>query len=100
MTQAIMITIKSKWCRLMESGDKTIEVRKNKALANAIKKIIAKYGKCLIVVCESGTPRLYVQGRNVKSFIDFCTITEIYTKQGNNYILVARTQNGKEWEVL
>lgn len=69
---AIMITIKSKWCRLIENGIKKFEIRKNKALANAIQKIIAKHGKCLIVVCESGT-----QGKVPFQF--WCDKAEEYT---------------------
>ena len=34
--KAIMISIKPKWCAKIMNGEKTIEVRKNKALANAI----------------------------------------------------------------
>ena len=38
--KAIMIAIKPKWCAKIMNGDKTIEVRKNKALATAIQKLI------------------------------------------------------------
>lgn len=42
--KAIMISIKPKWCAKIMNGDKTIEVRTSKALANAIQKLIDKYG--------------------------------------------------------
>ena len=38
-----MISIKPKWCAKIMNGEKTIEVRKNKALANAIQKLIDDY---------------------------------------------------------
>lgn len=48
--KSIMIAIKPKWCAAIMNGDKTIEVRKNKALANAILKLIDKYGYAEIYV--------------------------------------------------
>lgn len=48
--KAIMISIKPKWCALMMNGEKTIEVRKNKALANAIQKLIDENGYADIYV--------------------------------------------------
>ncbi len=48
--KAIMISDKPKWCALMMNGDKTIEVRKNKALASAIQKLIDEYGYAEIYV--------------------------------------------------
>ena len=42
--KAIMISIKPKWCAKIMNGEKTIEVRKNKALANAIQKLIDENG--------------------------------------------------------
>ena len=41
--KAIMISIKPQWCAKIMNGEKTIEVRKNKALASAIQKLIDKY---------------------------------------------------------
>ena len=37
--KAIMISIKPKWCAKIMNGEKTIEVRKSKVLANAIQKL-------------------------------------------------------------
>jgi len=48
--KAIMISIKPKWCAKIMNGEKTIEVRKNKALANAIQKLIDEYGYAEIYV--------------------------------------------------
>ena len=45
-----MISDKPKWCALMMNGIKNIEVRKNKALVNAIQKLIDKYGYADIYV--------------------------------------------------
>lgn len=42
--KAIMISIKPKWCAKIMNGEKTIEVRKNKALADAIQKLIDENG--------------------------------------------------------
>ena len=50
---AIMISDKPKWCAKMMNGEKSIEVRKNKALASAIQKLIDKYGYADIYVCCS-----------------------------------------------
>ena len=41
--KAIMISIKPKWCAKIMNGEKTIEVRKSKVLANAIQKLIDDY---------------------------------------------------------
>ena len=48
--KAIMISIKPKWCAKIMNGEKTIEVRKNKALANAIQKLIDENGYADIYV--------------------------------------------------
>lgn len=51
--KAIAITIKPKWAKLIGNGDKTLEIRTSVALANAISKLIAKYGKARIYVVIS-----------------------------------------------
>lgn len=51
--KAIMISIKPKWCAKIMNGEKTIEVRKNKALASAIQKLIDENGYADIYVCCS-----------------------------------------------
>lgn len=48
--KAIMISIKPKWCAKIMNGEKTIEVRKNKALASAIQKLIDENGYADIYV--------------------------------------------------
>lgn len=48
--KSIMISIKPEWCSLIMNKDKTIEVRKNKALANAIQKLIDENGYADIYV--------------------------------------------------
>lgn len=57
--EAIMISIKPKWCAKIMNGDKTIEVRKNKALAKAIQKLIDKYGYAEIYVYCSKDGELF-----------------------------------------
>lgn len=42
--RAIMISVKPKWCALEMNGKKSTEIRKNKALANAIQKLIDEKG--------------------------------------------------------
>ena len=42
--KAIMISIKPKWCAKIMNGEKTIEVRKNKALYKAIQTLFSMYG--------------------------------------------------------
>ena len=57
--KAIMISIKPIFCAKIMNGDKTIEVRKNKALATAIQKLIDKQGFANIYVyCSKGKERL------------------------------------------
>lgn len=48
--KAIMISIKPNWCAKIMNGKKTIELRKNKALANAIQKLINENGYADIYV--------------------------------------------------
>ena len=50
MSKAILVSIKPKWCVKIMNGEKTIEVRKNKALANAIQKLIDENGYADIYV--------------------------------------------------
>lgn len=48
--KSLLIAIKPKWCAKIMNGEKTIEVRKNKALASAIQKLIDKNGYADIYV--------------------------------------------------
>lgn len=48
--KSIMISIKPKWCAKIMNGNKTIEVRKNKALASSIQKLIDENGYAEIYV--------------------------------------------------
>lgn len=57
--KSLMISDKPKWCALMMNGDKTIEFRKNKALASAIQKLINEYGYAEICVYCSKDEYLY-----------------------------------------
>lgn len=51
--KAMLITVKGQYACEIMNGNKTIEVRKNTALANGIKKLIAEYGKAIIYVAVS-----------------------------------------------
>lgn len=59
MSKAILISIKPKWVAKILNGEKTIEVRKNKALASAIQKLIDEYGYAEIYVYCSKDEYLY-----------------------------------------
>ena len=53
--KAIMISDKPKWCALMMNGEKNVEVRTSKALANAIQKLIDENGYAdIYVYCTKG----------------------------------------------
>lgn len=61
MSKAILISIKPKWCAKIMNGEKTIEIRKNKALANAIQKLIDENGYAdIYVYCSKGKPNLWL----------------------------------------
>lgn len=61
--KAILITIKPQHLCNILNGTKTLEIRKNKALYNAIKKMIAEKGKATIyVVCSKGGKTLIKKG--------------------------------------
>ena len=59
--KAIMISDKPRWCAKIMNGEKTIEVRKNKALETAIQKLINEYGYAEIYVycSKDNKQRLY-----------------------------------------
>ena len=56
--KAIMISIKPEWCAKILNCDKIIEVRKNKALATAIQKLIDENGYAdIYVYCSKGNKK-------------------------------------------
>lgn len=64
--KAIMISIKPKWCAKIMNGEKTIEIRKNKALATAIQKLIDVNGYAEIYVyCSKSNYLGYISNRYV-----------------------------------
>lgn len=71
--KAIMIAIKPKYCELIMNGEKTIEVRKNKALATAIQKLIDKYGYAdIYVYCSKDKSLIYTDGIDGKGdYVDY-----------------------------
>ena len=65
--KAIMISIKPKWCAKIMNGEKTIEVRKNKALANAIQKLIDENEYAdIYVYCTKDKSLIYTDGTDGK----------------------------------
>lgn len=67
--KAIAITIKPQHLVNILNGTKTLEIRKNKNLYNAIKKMIAEEGKATIVaVCSKG-------GKDLRRGIDYYYIS-------------------------
>lgn len=77
--KAIMISIKPKWCAKIMNGEKTIEVRKNKALANAIQGLIEENGFADIYVYCTKEEELYKFNwgnntwyENFKHFTNMC----------------------------
>lgn len=60
MSKAILISINPKWCAKIMNGEKTIEVRKNKALASAIQKLIDENGYADIYVYCSKDKKGYL----------------------------------------
>ena len=71
--KAIMISIKPKWCAKIMNGEKTIEVRKNKALANAIQKLIDENGYAdIYVYCTKDKSLIYTDGTDGKGdYVDY-----------------------------
>lgn len=64
--KAIMISIKPKWCAKIMNGEKTIEVRKNKYLAKAIKNLIDENGFAdIYVYCSKSNYLGYISNRYV-----------------------------------
>lgn len=64
--KAIMISIKPEWCAVIMNGIKTIEVRKNKALAKAIQKLIDENGFAdIYVYCSKSNYLGYISNRYV-----------------------------------
>ena len=68
-----MISIKPKWCAKIMNGEKTIEVRKNKALANAIQKLIDENGYAdIYVYCTKDKNLIYTDGTDGKGdYVDY-----------------------------
>lgn len=59
--KSILIVIYAHYVKLIIDGKKTVEVRRNKNLANAIKKLIAEQGGCWVYIyVAKSTPELYV----------------------------------------
>lgn len=65
-----MISIKPKWCVKIMNGEKTIEVRKNKALASAIQKLIDENGYAdIYVYCSKSNYFGYISNRYIGKII-------------------------------
>ena len=90
--KAIAITIKPQHLVNILNGTKTLEIRKNKALYNAIKKMIAEKGKATIVaVCSKGNTALFYNWR----------LRQYWTRKARDYRVYEDALNGKvvcKWE--
>ena len=65
--KSLLIAIKPKFCAKIMNGEKTIEVRKNKALASAIQKLIV----------ENGYADIYVYcSKDKKRKLEYCDIND------------------------
>lgn len=68
--KAIMISDKPRWCAKIMNGEKTIEVRKNKALETAIQKLINEYGYAdIYVYCSKSNYLGYISNKYVGKVI-------------------------------
>lgn len=71
--KAILLSIKPEWLYKILNKEKTIEVRKNKALANAIRELIKQYGKALIYMyCSKDKKFPLVLSSDGESFQEYC----------------------------
>lgn len=71
--KSILLSIKPEWLAKILNGEKTIEVRKNKALANAIKELIKQYGKALIYMyCSKDKKFPLVLSSDGESYQEYC----------------------------
>lgn len=82
--KAIMISDKPKWSALMMNGIKKIEIRKNKALASAIQKLIA----------ENGYADIYVYCTKDEELFYSRVTQEWFTAKNRNIKTVHRLSNG------
>lgn len=74
--KSILLSIKPEWYAKILNGEKTIEIRKNKALASAIQKLINEYGYADIYVYCSKSNTQYLVGSKTQK-------CEIITKSPN-----------------
>lgn len=105
MKKAIAITIKPQHLVNILNGTKTLEIRKNKVLYNAIKKMIAEEGKATIVaVCSKGKELLTFEYASVDDTYqtDYpCGYKAVKKLENNSYIKHEGVYNGKvvcSWE--
>lgn len=104
--EAILISDYAKWCALMMNGIKNIEVRKNKALAIAIQKLINKYGYAEIYVyCTKGKPNLWLPyeydcfelDETSQPYLSDKPILDVDTKMNGKVIFKFRCYKVSEW---
>lgn len=90
--KSLLISIKPIWCAKIMNGDKNIEVRKNKALANAIQKLIDENGYADIYVYCSKSEGKYKED---KLYSDTCPIINDTSYFTAIYISHKQPLNGK-----
>ena len=83
MSKAIMIADKPIWCAKIMNEDKTIEVRRNKALYKATKKLIEEqgYATFFMYCSQNGGNLVYGDDFNGGSFYSHYAITRGYSKK-------------------
>lgn len=85
--KSLLISIKPKWCAKIMNGNKTIEVRKNKALATAIQKLIDENGYAdIYVYCskDDDLGRISDFPKN-KYFVDCVETPEEFKRMDSGY---------------
>ena len=89
--KSIMISIKPQYCAEIMNGEKTIEVRKNKALANAIQKLIDENGYADIYVYCSKDKKDYLY----KDYDEGTTYEKAFVSDEKPLIETPQLLNGK-----
>ena len=102
--KAILISIKPKWYVEIMNGDKTIEVRKNKALYKAIQKLIDENGYAdIYVYCSKGKLGLYDNRNHITCASDIFFLDKLgYDKPpllNGKVIFKFRCYKVDEWDI-
>ena len=92
-----MISIKPKWCAKIMNGEKTIEVRKNKALASAIQKLINENGYAdIYVYCTKDKETIAISPYGAYAIIPNKYKNEYFN---GKVLFKFRCYNVEEWDI-